>query len=522
MASMISHMNRHDLRFKLFSHISILFLLFYHSGLNNGPDRLEKDLGSLLETNPSAAKIDWYSSAVIKDSNVYMFYGRFIKSLEFLPINTEFLRISIFLLLQIFSYYLVLRLSQKITNSQVPGQLYAATVCILPSFWVNPEFLGYDGGLSPRTFSTTFLLLAITLVFHNRDFYAFVAAGLACLFHPSHGLLVFAIVSTSWIVGNYSKGRIGNLVRRALTFFGVFIFSGGFFPIVLARRINSNSTPDQYSFHASLITNFRHPFMPVDYSKVIYVFIMIITIVICSKYLELTRERKTLVFSLSFVSSFLIILFWIGVEFSYWLLVSLFAFRLETVISFFAILLFFSASIKLLENYQLNKQLFLTLSFILLTLATVYKMDFASPNSRVSFQSNFLSGAATHEELAYAWGNPRCFISPPGSQFPFSVAQFKVIGFAPIAGNEWFSRLSLVSNVDLAKKYSVRGKFNQADMSEVQTTLDNGFRSLTASRIREISTKTNCDYVFLPRDYRYLEVIKNAPNGFFQVSSGRD
>jgi hypothetical protein len=501
-------------------HIVVLFLIFYSSGINNGPDRLEKDLGLLFITNPEAAKIDWYSQDVINFSNVYYFYGILIKSLSLIPINLEILRLIAFIFLQLFSYYLILVISKRIVFSFVPGQLYAATICLLPSFWVNPGFLGYDGGLSPRALSTTLFLLAIKFLIEEKLRLAFIVSGLSCLFHPSHGLLIF-LVSLSCLVSSSLANRdLPQLIKSSLRASMFFLISGGWFPLLLAKGMASELEGDQYLFHSRLIANFRHPFMPVDQPKVTYLLIGILLIFICLKLLNITNQTKIVVQSICYFSAFLIVLFWVGVELGNWLLVGLFAFRLETVITFFALLLFYKTCIDLVKGI-LEETSFFILALVFILPLSLYRFDFQSPASRTTFKSDFLSGAASQAELTYAWNYPRCFISPPGIQFPFSVAQFKVSGFSPNSGASWFKRLSIVSNVDLEGTYIPDGEASSTDMTEVQTTLNNGFKTLSKSELQKVMAVTSCTNFFLPKEFRHLAerwdlaLNDDSPDGFY-------
>jgi hypothetical protein len=170
---------------------------------------------------------------------------------------------------------------------------------------------------------------------------------------------------------------------------------------------------------------------------------------------------------------------------------------------------------------KLTEQTFFVLVFTLILPLSFYRFEFNNPISRNTFKVDFLSGAASQENLSYAWNSPRCYIAPPGIQFPFSVAQFKVVGFTPISGANWFERLSLVSNLDLTERYMSDRRYRTAEMTEVQSALNNGFRTLTKNDIRKVISATNCKYFFLPKDFLHLSnkwnltVIDDAPEGFY-------
>lgn len=502
----MTFLKKNYLKFIFLASFFIFLELSVHP-ITFGPDRWIHD-SPVQQINDSQYLLgDWYTKMAV-DSGVYGFYSKLVYFSDFLHIDEERWRQTLYIACLALIYFSMVRMSSFFTKNifvvPIIASLHAFVMIFYPPYWMYGKFLQVDGGLAPRSIGVAFSFLALFFLLKKARIIPWFILGISTLIHVSNSFIVFTLFFFAWLMcefvhktNGFTREFLKEIVRKSFVNFSVYIISGGWFALYVAKIASGPISFSDDKFIWSWIY-FRAPYMaltevPDFFWMVFFAHIigMLIGWFILRGFKEITNKYLVDIFGFIGVGAalYLFVFFFFSIVFP-WL--PGFQFYSIRIIYFTYFSTYFILALIAVMRFRWGMNLLMDLvsrknkfsipqlfygTFVVFSVTVAGYIVFSlsqefvkrgPANLRISSYRFLHIEEARPEQtvvMRYLYDHSQPFLSPVagwsmpvGSPYLPSVVTVKSFGFTRSGLEEWFERLNDISKGDLERRYQAQKK----------------------------------------------------------------
>lgn len=401
---------------------------------------------------------DWYG-VTTAETKVHFFYAQIFRIVDWSPFIGTLIFFALFigtLVLRV----LVIHSIIKHFGGESWWLLAILAVSLLPKYNLYGFIFSIDPGLTPRTISWTFALVAFRYLILRKFTRFALFVGLGCIFQPSDGLLNALLLNVVLIVTYHSELKPKKLMKLLLIQFSSGVWFSAY---VTSLILKTHSDVVEQDYLAWAYIYFRAPYLIIsNFTLIVFALAVFLLTALGVKY----QIEKVVLVTIS--SSFgFICLFALGVKTLNLRLIELYGVR---ALGFF----FFSVTIagcyildRNLKNLVAEKNLIslkiLALSgLVAISLSILFKIDsyesLIVETKGINFQKSSISALQYPCNLPSDYcdaGIPKNVdpVSLFSFVFPGNFVSYKQVGVGPANLAEWVRRIDYLTELELRTEF---------------------------------------------------------------------